>query len=265
MTAIRFLTCPVSAALSGAVRELWLLDDEGDFHAGLPKPYVELVVSLSGIHWWRASPDAREHRYHDSWVTPVQDGPRYARADGRRYLIGARLEPWAAHAMWGRLPRGDGSPPPLLSALIGEEAQSLRAWLVEARDDVERFARFTAWLEKQEKLTRFIGYAVDVEACGASAAALAGAMGVAPRSLRRRFASDFGLSPKQWLKLHRLDAVLRDTNLFDIHQSLALMAQEHGYSDQAHFSREVSGLTGVTPGALRGRQDGLPPHLMPGE
>ena len=131
------------------VRELWLLDDGGEMSAGLPKPYVELVVSLTGRHWWRATPDGQEHLYTESWVTPLQDRPRYARAEGGRRLMGARLEPWLATALFGPLSPGDGRPPPKLHDLLGEDAASLRSALVEAPDEATAFERFGTWLERR--------------------------------------------------------------------------------------------------------------------
>ncbi len=108
----RFITAAPPAAITQGVFELWQLEDDGRLHAGLPKPYVEVVVSLSGVHWWRPALEGAEHLYCDAWVTPIQSGSRYARAVGRGHLIGARLEPWAALALLGPLPPGDGTPPP---------------------------------------------------------------------------------------------------------------------------------------------------------
>ncbi|SMF61414.1 helix-turn-helix transcriptional regulator [Allosphingosinicella indica] len=263
MVETRFTTCPAPPALAGAVAELWTFEHDGRFGAGLPKPYVELVVSLAGTHWWRARPDGAEHRYADSWVTPIQDGPRYARSMGRAHLIGARLEPWAAVAMFGPLPRGNGTPPPRLASFLGEEAERLRASLIDAGDDEERFARFSAWLEAQPALHRASRIRSDRQATRGNATALAREVGLSPRSLRRRFATEAGLSPKQWLKLHRLDAVLRDPGLTDPEATLADLAYAHGYADQAHLAREMARLTGSTAGALRPTRAKSPPHFRP--
>ena len=256
-----FRTCQISPALAGAVRELWILSDDGSFHAGLPKPYVELVISLSGVHWWCSAPGVREHRYSVGWVTPVQRGPRFARANGRRILIGARLEPWTARALFGPLPPGDGSPPPHLNLLIGDTAERLRRWLIDAADDDQRFARLGIWLEQQLMLCGGAGDPITGFDC-TSVADLARSLHTTPRSLRRRFAIEAGLSPKTWLKLHRLDGVLRDAGLSDARQSLATIATAHGYADQAHLSREMVSFTGATPGQLRRRPLQSPPHLL---
>lgn len=263
MVSTRFTTCPAPPTLTDAVAELWTFEHDGRFGAGLPKPYVELVVSLSGVHWWRACPDGEEHRYVDSWLTPIQNGPRYARSEGCAHLIGARLEPWAAVAMFGPLPRGDGAPPPRLASLLGGEAERLRASLIRAADDEERFARFSTWLEAQPALHSASRIRSDRRATGANAAALAREAGLSPRSLRRRFAAEAGLSPKQWLTLHRLDAVLRDPGLTDPEATLADLAYAHGYADQAHLARDMARLTGSTAGALRPTRAESPPHFRP--
>lgn len=263
MTTLRFLTYPAPPSIAHAVREMWLLEDDGRFVAGLPKPYVELVVSLGGIHWWRAAPASAEHRFDHGWVTPIQQGPRYARAGGRRRLIGARLEPWSARSLFGQLPPGDGRPPIPLRQLLGPQATRLRASLIDARSDAERFDRLGTWLQRLDALCACPRLPITGADQHANAAALARSMRMSPRSLRRRFAADLGVGPKTWLKLHRLDAVLRELNQSASRRSLADVASAHGYADQAHFSRELAILTGDTPGSLRSRAENSPPHLLP--
>lgn len=245
---MRFITHPAPESLKEVVRELWLLEDDGSLSAGLPKPYVELVVSLDGLHWWRADPTGSEHPYAASWVTPLQQRARYARAEGRRRLIGARLEPWLATELFGTLPPGDGQPPPKLSDLIGEDAETLRRTLLSAVDDEAAFDAFSDWL-----VTHVAGRAVAMSYCFDTQS---------QRTARRRYAKDVGVSPKRWQLLHRLDRLLRDPELTMSTRSLAHLAQEHGFADQAHMTRELQRLTGATPGNLRRRAHGGPPHLV---
>lgn len=235
-------------AIADVVRELWLLEDDGTMCAGLPKPYVELIVSLEGLHWWRAAPHEPEHRYAESWVTPLQDGPRYARADGGRRLIGARLEPWLASALFGPLPPGDGRPPPQLAELIGADAIALRRALLSAKDESLAFEQFASWLEA------YISERADAISFCVNA--------LSERSARRRCKRAVGVSPKRWQLLHRLDRILRDPDLISPASSLAHLAQEHGFADQAHMSRELMRLTGASPSRLRRRDRTGPPHLI---
>jgi len=245
---MRFLTQPPPDALSAVVRELWFLDDDGALSAGLPKPHVELVVSLEGLHLWRATPDGPEHDYAQGWVTPLQQAPRYARSVGARRLMGARLEPRLATALFGPLPPGDGRPPPHLSALIGEDADRLRSTLMSAPDIDAVFDRFGAWLE-----AHITSRAAAIALCDRT---------LSQRSTRRLYAREVGVSPKRWQLLHRLDRVLRDPELTTAERSLAHLANDHGFADQPHFTREMLRLTGATPTRLRRRSHGTPPHLV---
>lgn len=75
------------------------------------------------------------------------------------------------------------------------------------------------------------------------------------RSLRRLSHDHFGYGPKMLeriLRLQRFIALLRGPA--DI--PLAMLATDAGYADQAHLSREVRALCGMTPSALRGQAQG---------
>jgi len=256
---VRFVTHPAPEALAGAVRELWLFEDDGDLHAGLPKPNVELVISLSGIHFWRASLSGLDHRFDCAWLTPLQEASRYAWSSGRRRLIGARLEPWAAHSLFGILPRGDGSPPPLLRNLIGDEADRLRDRLTLAPTEEACFLAFSAWLSGQPALQMHRPLWRQHKQ---RVSDLAEGLGISERSLRRRFSEDIGIAPKRWLRLKRLDGVLRDLASPNGGMSLTDLADAHGFADQAHLNRELTRMTGATPNRLKRRESGTPPHLL---
>lgn len=71
--------------------------------------------------------------------------------------------------------------------------------------------------------------------------------GSSGRTLRRTFSKYLGLGPKQTDRLFRIQRSMR-TICRDPAPQLAGIAHAHGYSDQAHFSREFRSLTGYTPG-----------------
>jgi AraC-like DNA-binding protein len=257
---MRFETHPPPAEVSVAVREMWLLTDDGRPCVGLPKPHVELVISLSGVHWWRPARAAAEQRYVVGWLTPLQSAPRYARAAGRRHLIGARLEPWAATALFG--PYRVDTPPVPLTGLVGAEAGRLRAELRRQPSDDERFAALGAWLAAQPAL-RETPPPPSADVAEPRVGRLAATMRLSPRTLRRRFAQQVVVGPKRWLQLRRLDAVLRDDALFDPAETFAAVAAAHGFADQAHLAREIARFTGATPTELRSRARDAPPHFLP--
>jgi hypothetical protein len=128
--AIEYVERPPGLALRHAVRALWSLDGHLPAEViAVPKPCVELVVSLGEPHLWRPldRDPAAAVIARDGWITPIQSGPRVSRALGRSLLIGARLELPAAHALFGRLPLGDGAIGPSLDGALGADGRRLRA------------------------------------------------------------------------------------------------------------------------------------------
>ena len=77
---------------------------------------------------------------------------------------------------------------------------------------------------------------------------LAGDVGWTPRHLRRRFVAEIGLSPRRFARVARLRRLV-ETLRRD--EPLGTVAHMHGFTDQAHMCRDVRGLTGLSPSALR--------------
>ncbi|MDT7802225.1 MAG: hypothetical protein QOI78_5658 [Actinomycetota bacterium] len=74
----------------------------------------------------------------------------------------------------------------------------------------------------------------------------AGQVGVAERRLRRRFVQAIGYGPATYLRVSRFQ---RAVSLAPRAPGLAALAAAAGYADQAHLSRDVRALTGLTPRA----------------
>ena len=72
-----------------------------------------------------------------------------------------------------------------------------------------------------------------------------------PASVSRGFARTYGVSPKRF----RLEARTRRAiaALADWHGSLADLAADQGFADQAHLTRSVGAMTGVPPAVLRAK------------
>lgn len=85
---------------------------------------------------------------------------------------------------------------------------------------------------------------------GASVAATADALGLNPRRLHRLSLNAFGYGPKTLVRILRMQRALalgRDG------VALAEIAARAGYADQAHLSREVRELSGLSPSELMSR------------
>jgi AraC-like DNA-binding protein len=95
---------------------------------------------------------------------------------------------------------------------------------------------------------------------GGPVAKVADDLGLLPRTLRRRFIAQVGITPKRFVRVQRLQRVVRSLDGRD-QVDWAAEAVAHGYSDQPHLSDEFRDLADVTPREyLRSRIDG-PNHL----
>ncbi|MFT3458012.1 helix-turn-helix domain-containing protein, partial [Klebsiella pneumoniae] len=79
---------------------------------------------------------------------------------------------------------------------------------------------------------------------------LAAHLGLSPRSLRRFSQAQFGYGAKTLERILRLQRFLRQSRALPLH-SLAMLAADAGYADQAHLSREARELAGMTASELR--------------
>jgi len=84
---------------------------------------------------------------------------------------------------------------------------------------------------------------------GASVASLAATVGVVPRTLQRHFRKRIGLGPKRYAAVQRFSGALRQVALG--RGSLAHIATEAGYSDQAHLTTDLGRQAGLSPGQFR--------------
>ncbi|HEY0341618.1 MAG TPA: helix-turn-helix domain-containing protein, partial [Steroidobacteraceae bacterium] len=86
---------------------------------------------------------------------------------------------------------------------------------------------------------------------------LAPRVGLGERALQRLFSDYVGVSPKWVIRRFRLhDAASRLAKAEDV--NLTHLAQELGYSDQAHFTRDFKAIVGRSPSDYRrGATSGL--------
>jgi AraC-like DNA-binding protein len=85
--------------------------------------------------------------------------------------------------------------------------------------------------------------------CGIRVAALAATAGVVPRTLQRHFRKRTGLAPKRYAAVQRFSGALQQVALGD--GSLAHIASEAGYCDQAHLTTDLGRHAGLSPGRFR--------------
>jgi len=192
---------------------------------------------------------------------------------GRVDLIGVRFHPSGARAFL-RPPMEEfaGRILPLADA-----APSLDAELTQALDapPSARIARIEALL-----MRRIAGAASDTGVVDAavrsmlardgrvSVDALAGAAGLSPRQLERRFLHAVGLGPKRLARILRFQRVFRAVaaepasgNGMAARPNWAAVAVDCGYYDQAHLIRDFHAFAGEAPAALFSAQAALTHHF----
>ena len=81
--------------------------------------------------------------------------------------------------------------------------------------------------------------------------ALARCAGLSVRAFERQFRAHFRLSPHQYLMRHRVR--MASHALVHGDAPIAVVAAEHGFADQSHFTREFRSFVGDTPANYRRR------------
>lgn len=187
-------------------------------------------------------------------VSGPQRGPLVARVEPGATVIGIRFRPGAAPSILG-LPASElvglrvdldglwGSGVAMLAKRLGEAGAPERA----ARLLEEELPRRLADAPAPDPLVtaaiaqlqpwRFGG--LDV---------LASDLYISRRQLHRRFVAALGFGPKTLQRILRLQGFLALAQAPDqSHMGLARLAQQVGYADQPHLTREVAALAGTTP------------------
>lgn len=146
---------------------------------------------------------------------------------------------------------------PLPDALhfFGTDVEALCARLFDAGTFARRAALAEGWLLRRLRERSPRDAAIDRAALmlyyGAAAhpADAAAGIGLGPRQFQRDFKAALGLRPKTFLRLSRLQRVIR-TLLLGNDEGLLDAALAGGYYDQPHFIREFKEFTNETPSSF---------------
>jgi AraC-like DNA-binding protein len=205
---------------------------------------VTVILSLGP----RIAVDGETHR---SFVAGLSDVPATTEHDGSQHGVELNLTPPAARRLLG-VPMHE-----LHNRVVALEdvfdTGTLLEELAEAPGWEARFARLDAELARRLEAAPAPHPAVRA-AYGRLAAThgavpvgvLAGELGWSRRHLAARFREDVGVSPKALARLLRFERAMELLG----ERSLAEIAYECGYYDQAHFNRDFRAFAGATPGEL---------------
>jgi len=190
-----------------------------------------------------------------SFVAGLHDGPAFTVHDGVQDGLQVDLTPVGAYAVFG-VPMAELTNRVVsLDGLLGGDFERLVDRLLGAPGWEQRFgvldealsvaaangprpAPEVAWL--WHELARDVG--------NGSIGALAEETGWSRRHLADRFRREIGLGPKALARVLRFRRAVRRLHDSSGAGTLAAVAAECGYYDQAHFNHEFRVLAGCTPG-----------------
>jgi AraC-like DNA-binding protein len=222
-------------------------------HRGLPSPYLTLIVALGDPISVVAHVDPREPAA-DYWtlIGGLHTSPALIAHPGRQAGIQVAVRPLGARALFG-LPAGELAGRDIgADVLLGPTAHELSERVAQAQTWDERFAGVEAVLLRRLCPDALVRPEVDwawrrlLDSGGrTSIAKLAADVGWSTRYLDRVMRVETGLSPKVAARVVRFDNARRRLAVGGI--SVAAVAAETGYHDQAHLARDFRSFAGCAP------------------
>jgi AraC-like DNA-binding protein len=173
---------------------------------------------------------------------------------GRGRVVGVKVRAGATQAFVTRPAHELAN---CIVALDEVVARPMPAEVLAADDDEVVFAHVLTWLRacRREEGAADVSLAVAVaqriadDAEVTSVERLSEVAGIGARSLQRLFRLHVGASPKWLIRLHRLQEVALRIERGD-HPTLASLAAELGYTDQAHLAHDLKSAVGKAPSVL---------------
>jgi AraC-like DNA-binding protein len=208
---------------------------------GEPGPSVRVVPDgCIDVVWTEGSGAQVVGPNTTAFLVAVGDGVR---------VVGARMLPGSAPALIGIRAEElrDGRVP--LAQALGREGARLEELLSERPDAVAALqAALVTRAVHRPRPDPLVRAAVGrLERSDIAIPALADALGVSERQLRRRVSAAVGYGPRRLARVLRLAQALEAARAGG---ELARVAHESGYADQAHFTNDCRALTGVPPSVL---------------
>lgn len=260
-----------SPALSGFVRGYdgyRLIGFDPGVHLGLPSPYLTIVLTLDGLLTVNGA--AASGGFEAGSFEVLAGGLSMSAVslphDGNQHGIQISLTPLGARTLLGMPTSELGDRVVDLRDVIGSDAVELHERIAAESSWTDRFAVCDdVFARRSEDVTLHpdvqYGWNRLVSDGTARVAEVADEIGWSRRYLMARFQAEFGISPKDAVRLgrfHRSHQILRS----DRASTLSDVAGACGYYDQAHMARDWRDLAGM-PASEWKRADNLVSALEP--
>ena len=232
-------------------------------HRGLPSRHQTFIVGIGPAIDVVAQSDPRQTpgRYR-AVLSGLQATPALIRHDGNQEGIAIELSPPGCRALFGVPSAALWNTTLELADLAGPAGVELWERLQGDAPWERRFAivdevllRLLQGDDPVEPALRRCWGLVTASAGMLPVADLARTVGWSRQHLARRFAGEYGLTPKLAARVVRFERARRLLEAAEPHRSIAEIAATCGYYDQAHLHRDVTALAGCPPGQLQAGED----------
>ncbi len=212
------------------------------------EPHTTELLSDPSVHFVVEGGDLSEDRVVGVWTQLWQ-----RTLSGRGWVRGVKLRPGALRAFADQPAESLTNRMLPLEVVLGSEASTLKLALGAASDE-EAAAGASDWLRRRRSHVNPGRSSLAVELVQhvardpelTSVEQLTTVSNLQLRTLQRLFRDYVGASPKWVIRRYRLQEVAQRLELGQVH-SLAGLAAELGYSDQAHLTRDFQHAVGKSP------------------
>jgi AraC-like DNA-binding protein len=218
----------------------------------LPSGAMHLVFRLTDCQLciFDAPDTPQPQRIGGSIIGGIQSRFYIRESFGPSRSVGAVLRPGTAELLFGATAEELAEKHTPLESLWGGAAQYLRERLLETENAAERLTvletSLAARLPRARCLHPAIATVIDAMQSLQSVEAAVQRSGISHRQFISHFRRTVGLTPKTYLRVQRFQRALQALRQREA-VSLAALAAEAGYSDQAHFNRDFLIFAGVVP------------------
>lgn len=228
----------------------------------LPDGGVDLIIDLTDVpkNLYDNSDFTRYRAFRRAWISGVRRG--YITIDSLPLssMMVVRFQPGGAHRFLG-LPMDElADRVELMDDFLGSEFFDLRDALLEAGTMTRKFQCLERYFLRRVKdrlapnpLVRFAIQQIHAAPATATISDIASRTGYSHKHLVQVFTRHVGVSPKEYLRLIRFQAVLQA-----IEKAQAIcwndLALDCGYYDQSHFIHEFRHFSGLTPTVYLGER-----------
>lgn len=254
---------PKNEKLKSIVERFWSVDDPDA--AGnetlLPSGKAQIIFGLSDIPFeiYGSQADPTVARAFQIFQGPASR-PRHVGRRTQIALCGVAFTAGGAGTIHSRIDETSDRVIDLAD-LWSDDASDLRERLCNLQDEHMRLDFLEAEISKRvfEKLELAeIQKGIELLRNGHSIEETCDALGCTPFLFRKRFLRSVGFTPKHYLRIERFRLAVSQ---LEPQSSLADVAADSSFSDQAHMTREVSEFGRMTPGQLKSMVRPYPGHI----